>query len=211
MLIDAHTHHASVLPNIKKIVNGIDTFGVHPWELKTPFSRKDFLTHWDELIKNKNFNMTNFLAVGECGLDRRRKEIPSIEDQLWVLKLHFDLAKINKKPLILHCVRANADLIGFIKQQKFDGNILIHDFCGNKFEIDSFFNERCYFGVGCRILKEKNNLVDIPLKRILLETDDQTIFSIEQIYGRAAQLLNFEVNELEKIAEENYYEFLTIK
>ena len=72
MLVDIHTH--TIKQNLCFVV-GEHSLGIHPWELTLPFSEAIYFQKFLEL-KNK-FN-SRILAIGECGLDRRRLEIVDI-------------------------------------------------------------------------------------------------------------------------------------
>ncbi|MNF09965.1 hypothetical protein D3C80_2107680 [compost metagenome] len=51
-------------------------------------------------------------------------------------------------------------------------------------------------------------LKQVPPERIFLETDDKTDISIEDIYKRAAELLNFPLDALILQLEKNYQNIL---
>ena len=89
MYIDFHTHHVPQSRDVVAVVDGRDTWGIHPWRATEEFSVPD---------------LTGKIAIGECGLDaccgidlRLQKE---------VLTLHVALADATARVLILHCVKA---------------------------------------------------------------------------------------------------------
>jgi TatD DNase family protein len=201
MLVDIHTHHAAFKKNLSFVV-GVHSLGIHPWELTTQFSEAIYFQKFLEL-KNK-FN-SNILAIGECGLDRRRQGIVDINLQEKVLGWQMDWAILVQRPLIIHCVKAYADLLKILKARKFSGRILIHDFSGNFTTAQSLLKFDCYFSFGKSLFNNKlaaaSVLKSLPKEKIFLETDDQLDFSIGDIYQKAGFYLGLD----EKKCEELFY------
>ncbi|MNS33988.1 hypothetical protein D3C72_661100 [compost metagenome] len=67
-----------------------------------------------------------------------------------------------------------------------------------------------YLSFGHSLLREGYGamLKQVPPERIFLETDDKTDISIEDIYKRAAELLNFPLDALILQLEKNYQNIL---
>jgi TatD DNase family protein len=167
MLINIHTHIRTYQENQLEIVDGEDTIGVHPWKL-------------GELPINKKNNET-CLMVGETGLDRSEKYRQSIKDQEISLRIHLETAKHFNIPIVLHCVRAHSDLLHILKEMKFQGKVLLHDFSGNAQEVKAYLKFDVYFS-----FRRKFELLKIaPIDRVFLETDDQIKFSLHDIYEQA--------------------------
>ncbi|NOT78363.1 MAG: TatD family hydrolase [Bacteriovoracaceae bacterium] len=200
MFIDVHAYHLSAA---LQILVGIDTIAIHPWELKSPFDQLAFDNNWIDVCK-KSYHM---LAIGECGLDRAHENIVDIDTQKEVLKKHFELANERSLPIIIHSVRAYSDLLGMLKRKPFKNNILLHAFGGNDYEVQELLKYPVYFSYGARLLKNPLTISIIPIDRLLLETGDQTEISIEQIYSKAAELLNISIPELQKIIKKNFLTF----
>lgn len=202
MYIDAHTHNTAAKTH-PRIIVGIHTFGIHPWELLTSFSRNNFDESWQRFKDKKNY-----YVVGECGLDRAREGLASIEDQKHVLIKHLELAEEKKKPIVLHTVRAFSDLLGILKKMKFTQHIMLHDFSGNEVEMKELLKYPVFFSYGSRIFKNNQMLKLTPRECLLFETDDQTEFSIEDIYKKASESLECNMEELQAIVEKNFLRFL---
>ena len=193
MLIDIHTHQMqSQKSNQLAFLVGTHSLGIHPWELTLPFTLAD--TYQKFNVLKKTFS-PNILAIGECGLDRRHEGIATLEKvQLELLRWHLDWALEVKRPVIIHCVRAYSDLLMILKEKKYKGKILLHDFAGNVIEAKSFLDFDCYFSYGARLFhpdsKSRETFIELPRERMFFETDDQEDFSIEEIYQEGCELLN---------------------
>lgn len=198
MYIDTHAHHKS---NFTQVLVGTHTLAVHPWELVMPFSRDEFDKKWQSL----KVSNTNAIAIGECGLDRVHEKIATIDDQVYVLMKHLELAQERELPVIIHCVRAYSDLLHILKRAKLKKPVILHAFGGNAHEMGELLKYDTYFSYGARLFKNDQMIKITPPERILLETGDQTEKSIKDIYKKAAESLNKEEDVLE---EELYQNFL---
>ena len=205
MHYNIHTHHFSNNSEIVELVNQypneVDTklpnftVGIHPWYLNEN-------TLLDDLAVIENSIMlTNFKAVGECGLDKRIET--SIEIQKKILIPQLLLAEKYKKPVILHCVAAYQEIIEIKNELKLTIPMVIHGFSKNSQVAESLVKNGFYLSFGKYLLQNpelENVLKTIPFNQLFLETDmiDQTIF---EVYSKAERVLNI---DLKPIIEENY-------
>lgn len=207
MLIDIHTHHKNEKDHLV-LIDGEHCLGIHPWELQSPFNEEEVLLKFE---KFKSLSMPSLLGIGECGIDRRRKGIASIADQKKVLIWHMHWALKEKLPLIVHCVKAYSDLLQLLFETKYPGKILIHDFRGNRAEVDALLSYDIYFSFGKSLFQEDQKMANLfkqmPKKRLFLETDDQRGFSLEDIYQKSADLFEMEMGECEEIFLQNLQRF----
>lgn len=199
MKIDSHTHSVGVHP---ALVMGKQALGIHPWELQKTVSLQAIRKRLDQLM---DIN-PQLMAIGECGLDRSRADLVSMQEQLTVLEWHFNEARKKNLPLIIHCVRAHSDLVGLLKKNKIQQTIMLHDFNGNEFQIREYLKFDVYFSLGKRGLK---NIEKVPFDRLLLETDDQIEMSLELLYTKASMVLGVSMDQLEKQIEENFLRFFS--
>jgi len=205
MHYNIHTHHFSNNSEIVELVNQYPneintelpnfTVGIHPWYL----NENTFLD--DLAVIENTIQLTNFKAVGECGLDKRIET--SIEIQKKILIPQLLLAEKYKKPVILHCVAAYQEIIEIRKELKLTIPMVIHGFSKNSQVAESLIKNGFYLSFGKYLLQNpelENVLKTIPLNQFFLETDmiDQTIF---EVYSKAERVLNI---NLEPIIEENY-------
>ena len=204
LYIDIHTHQKANDSTIAVVV-GKHVLGLHPWDLSHDLTLDQLRQRFD-LLQNKGM-----LAVGECGLDRKRAGIHLIEDQIQVFSWHIELAQKLHKPLIVHCVHAQSDLLAVLKKYKFSGTILLHDLSGNAQSLEQFKNYNAYFSFGARLFKEDKKREEflklVPLHKLFLETDDQSQYSIEEIYQKASELLNISQTDFCNQIEKNLKNF----
>jgi TatD DNase family protein len=208
--IDIHTHRTEIedhtfsifnitLPNIEIPENRYISMGWHPWFIE-PYDLFQIRNWLEEVAPYQNV-----LAIGECGLDRSIN-IP-IEKQSEVFRVHLSVAKMVEKPLIIHCVRAYSDLLEIFKKEKYTGKFIFHNFSGNQKQIDSFLKFDTYFSLSkqqmIRKLNLNKSLVQIPPERIFLETDD-SVFSIQETYSLASELLNIPLIDLKSAIKCNF-------
>ncbi len=207
MLIDIHKHKKSNSGNLEFIVE-MFSVGIHPWDLNSLEDLEHFKIKFNQ---KKNQLPQNFLAVGECGLDRRRVGIVNIAFQLEVLKWHLLWALEIQRPIIIHCVRAESDILQLLKELNYQGIILFHDFAGNEQILKNLLKFKSYFSYGPGLLKDscqkQLSLKSTPLDRLFFETDDQADISIEQIYQKGSSILNLNPLELEKQIQLNLFSF----
>ena len=211
MLVDIHSHNHNV-QNFKhfRFIVEKNAVGIHPWEL---LNTVNLISVKEKMNKLKEKVNSAIMAIGECGLDRRKKGLLLIEDQITVLTWHLDWALEVKKPIIIHCVHAYSDLIKILKTKKYKGKILIHDFSGNIKEAQTLLTFDCYFSFGYRLFNQYSKTAGIfknlPTEKIFLETDDQKEFTIEDIYQKAMLLLGSDQVNLEVLFEKNLKSFFS--
>jgi len=201
MYIDAHTHQKN--PSTIALIMGKHASGIHPWNVLAPFNLVSLKKNFTEISKERMF------AIGECGLDRAREGLATIEEQSEVLEWHFNLARKSKRPLIFHCVRAHSDLIGILKKHRWQAPFMLHDFSGNEKQITEYLKYQAFFSLGKRILIDHSLLKQIPIERLLLETDDQVEVGIEMLYKEAAAVLNMPLSEFEEQLKKNFLTFFS--
>lgn len=194
--INTHTHVSNTSHGIYNVIIGKDNIpssfysaGIHPWYISEPDIQFQILS---ELVKDQKC-----LAIGECGLDKLCSTPFAL--QVEVFKNQIELAEKLHKPLIIHCVKAFDELLKIKLAFKTDIPWLIHGF-NQKTEIaKQLQTQGFYFSLGKALLNPESNaskwLKEIPIERLLLETDEAVI-SIEQIYQAAASTLNLAESEL---------------
>ncbi len=204
LLIDSHAYHLEKgNPELLQVMVGIETWGIHPWDLHLPFNRSSF----DKIFLQRKNDAQKALAIGECGLDRVHENIASLEDQVYVLEKQIKLADELQVPTIIHSVRTYSDLLGLFKKIRPKYPMLLHAYGGNEFEMNELLKYPCFFSFGARLFHNTNMIKKIPRDRILLETGDQTEHRIGQIYEYAQEALFLEENELKKLILKNFLSF----
>lgn len=160
------------------------------------------------------------VGIGETGLDYLRVEEPDRrERQKYWFKRFIGSAAELQKPLVIHCRGEGAydDLYEILYQSKVHKKIacpgVIHCFSGNVEDAKKLLELNFFFGIGGLFLRGeqeglKEAIQNIPLHRILLETDcpylipdglpgkRNTSLNLTYIVTQLAELLNVEEREI---------------
>lgn len=130
-----------------------------------------------EYYKNLSLD-PKVVAIGECGLDYYRLTVDTKEKQKEILMRQIALAGEVKKPLMIHCREAFANLIGIFKENKAmlspRNPGVIHFFSGTKEDAKKLLDLGFSFSFGgvLTFARDYDEVVKYtPLDRILLETD----------------------------------------
>ena len=189
--------------------------GIHPCDCKT--SWKDDFLKIKELIQNKKDN--KIVAIGETGLDFYHKPYDK-QRQQDAFNAHIELALENDLPVVIHVRDSAKDILDVLKPYKNKLNGVIHCFMQDKNFADKVLDWGFYLGINAPITYPKNEwfrdlIVELPLDRILLETDapflppqelrgKQNLPSYIPIFAKVlADLKNIDLLELEKITTNN--------
>lgn len=155
------------------------TVGIHPHHADSLTSLLQTESLLTELV-----NSPKVVAIGETGLDyyQYRNSPPLSKEQkdkqLELFKLHLKIASQFKLPVIIHCRRAQEDLLnilsGFLKSHYLTG--VFHCFDGTKDYLDTVLSLGFSVGFDGNITYPENEhlrrLVKLtPLDRLLVETD----------------------------------------
>ena len=186
--IDFHTHQVPVSKNVIAIVEGRDTWGIHPWKADETFVVPD---------------LSAKLAIGECGLDGLRG--PSMEVQESVFLEQIRLSEELGKPLIIHCVKAFDRLLQLRKELNPKQSWMFHGFRGKPQQLRSLLDAGFFVSFGFQHNEESLRIC--PIDRLLLETDDDEFHPIDEIYNNVARKRELEVTSLVKQMTENYRAF----
>ena len=197
LYIDFHTHHLPTENGVVAVVDGRDTWGIHPWQVGQSPLPKD-------LEEASEVDWETLLAVGECGLDALRGA--SMERQEEVFLQHIALSERLGKPLIVHCVKALDRLLRLRREQKPTMPWMLHGFRGKPQQLRSLLDAGFYIGFGFRHNAESLRLC--PAERLLLESDDQPQ-SITLLYRKVAEERGIEVADLCDEMGKNYRKFFS--
>ena len=186
--IDFHTHQAPSERDVVAIVDGRETWGIHPWKADEEFAVPD---------------LSGKLAIGECGLDGLRG--PSMELQEKVFLQQVALSEELKKPLIIHCVKAIDRLLSLRKELKPSQLWVFHGFRGKPQQLRSLLDAGFFVGFG--FAHNEESLRACPIDRMLLETDADEGQHICKLYNNVADKRGLEVTSLCEMMVENYRAF----
>ncbi|TPQ26416.1 TatD family hydrolase [Methylomonas koyamae] len=176
------------------------SIGIHPWFI----ARQPLEQSWQKL--QALCIDPQVIAIGECGLDRCT-DAP-LTTQSKIFSWQIELSERLGKPLIVHCVRAFAELLGLRKAFKPAQPWIIHGFSGKPALAQQLIKPGCYLSFGKALLKPDSRasqtLPTIPLDRLFLETDAADDISIAQIYAAAAKILGLDVGALSAELHRNF-------
>lgn len=172
------------------------TYGIHPWCVENA-------PHFDVL---KRLLQTNRLAaIGETGIDRLHKE--TLPLQFECFEKHILLSEQYQKPLIIHNVKATADILRFQKKHHPKQVWIIHGFNGSTEEARQLTSNGIFLSVGESIFypnrKISQSIQSIPLDYLFFETDISEK-TIQQIYEKASELLNLPLERLKQQIFSNF-------
>ena len=185
--IDFHTHSRAVPADTIAVVDGLDTWGIHPW-------------HADEACIVPD--LSKILAVGECGLDGLYG--PPIEVQQQTLRKMVALGEAYGKPLIIHCVKKLDTLLHLSHELKHTMPWMLHGFRGKPQQLHSLLSAGFYISFGFCYNKESLRLC--PPKYLMLETDNDAR-PISLLYRSVADTLGISLPSLCTQMAENYHTF----
>jgi len=207
MLYNLHTHSPSGASGVIEVVNrypyeAIDipyfSTGIHPWYISRQ-NEEEHLT----IIENR-LQLSNCLALGECGLDKRI-EMP-LTQQADIFEKQLLLAKKYQKPIILHLVAAYQELIDITKRTQPGVPMIIHGFSKNIQIARQLLDNGYYLSFGKYLLRNPELsavAAQVPQDRFFLETD--TIEEgIGDVYAKAAEARGTDIDDLKNIISINF-------
>jgi TatD DNase family protein len=150
----------------------------------------------DLQIIEEKLKLSECLALGECGLDKRI-DVP-MQLQIEVFEKQIALAEKYQKPLVLHLVAAFDELIEIKKRLNISVPIIIHGFSKSEQLAKQLINNGFYLSFGKYLLRNSEMetvFKSIPNDKFFLETDtiEETL---EEVYQKAALCKNISVEEL---------------
>ena len=149
--------------------------GLHPEEVKADW--KEVLERIKISLTSNHSPLTSIISIGEVGLDfywSREFE----EAQIQAFEEQVKLALEYKLPLMIHCRKAQNEMVTILKKYKDDlSGGVFHCFTGNALEAQELLQfEGFALGIGGVLTFKKSKLPEtlaevVPLERIVLETD----------------------------------------
>lgn len=200
---DIHTHQPSIHPEDIAIVNTIVkeecdlslserwcSAGIHPWYI---YNVREQLSNLESIT-----SAPSVVAIGEAGLDKLAEASPDI--QLDAFLQQASLAEKINKPLIIHCVKAWAELIAARKTIKPHTPWIIHGFRGNGELAKQLIAQGFHLSFGQYFNPEA---LSVAWRDCLFaETDDKEI-DIRTVYRQLASSLQIPLEEFTMAIEKN--------
>lgn len=201
-----HTHQPSAHPEDIAIVNTVVkaecdlslsarwcSVGIHPWYI---YNVREQLSCLETILSSPSV-----VAVGEAGLDKLAETSPDI--QLDTFLQQASLAEKTNKPLIIHCVKAWAELIVARKTIKPHTPWIIHGFRGNGQLAQQLIAQGFHLSFG-----EYFNPAALSAawpNRLFAETDDKEI-DIRTVYRQLASSLQIPLEEFAIAIQKNVHQ-----
>jgi TatD DNase family protein len=155
------------------------SFGLHPWWVARQLNNglSEALIKLDQELPEAD-------ALGELGLDYGAKLPPETHAlQRQAFEHQLALAQRHQKPLILHIVRAHSEALDILKKNPPPyGRMMVHSYSGSREQVREYLKLGCFLSVSGAVTHPRfetlrKAVLDIPLERLLVETDcpDQPI------------------------------------
>lgn len=206
--IDIHTHHykkneqvfaiQGLLPEHHSAIPAFPavSMGIHPWYVET----------WEEKLGIIITNVNNLKCIGEVGLDKACTTPFEVQETILIEQLK--LANEYNKPVIIHCVKAYAELIQIKKHEFKDQVWIFHGYSSSLEMANQLMKLNCYLSYGKNLLIEGSKVQqvfkEIPLDLIFFETDNEPDLSIKEVYKVGSVIKQIEINDLKNRIFNNF-------
>lgn len=208
MLIDIHTHNNKAEPDVFRLYSTSDwksvlntrfvscqgvglSLGVHPWDA---FSLKDV----DKEAISRVLHLSEVMMVGEIGLDKVCHVPLNVQQSMFQFQL--EVADSSKKPVVLHVVKAMAEVLAMRKTVKNIPAWILHGFRGGQQEAAQYLSAGFHLSFGK--YHNETSLRLCPADRLFLETDENG--DIQTLYEVAASVRGISFEALESSIEQNF-------
>lgn len=166
-----------VIAGADKNINVFAAIGVHPWFVG------ELGAGWDAQMRELLARNPGVM-IGEIGLDKHK---PDMDTQINVFSCQMDLAVEMGRGVHVHCVGAWDKMFAVLKKYKSQQPlfILFHRFSGNAADVARLVADyNAYFSFsGTRRI-----IADVPLDRILVETDSNNPTGIIRVAEQIAAI-----------------------
>lgn len=211
------------IDDVIKLVNRYDNvygmLGVHPTEVK------DWTDDLADKIREYSKN-PKIVAIGEIGLDYYwDKSFNDLQKEIFIKQIK--LANELNLPISIHDREAHKDTFDILKEHNKNSKIVMHCFSGSVEFANECIKEGMYIALGGVVtfknaVKMKEVAINIPLDRLLLETDAPYLTPVpfrgkenqpaytKYVAEEIAKLRNTTVDEINKATTQNTFEVFGI-
>lgn len=211
------------IDDVIKLVNRYDNvygmLGVHPTEVK------DWTDDLADKIREYSKN-PKIVAIGEIGLDYYwDKSFNDLQKEIFIKQIK--LANELNLPISIHDREAHKDTFDILKAHNKNSKIVMHCFSGSVEFANECIKEGMYIALGGVVtfknaVKMKEVAINIPLDRLLLETDAPYLTPVpfrgkenqpaytKYVAEEIAKLRNITVDEINKATTQNTFEVFGI-
>ena len=192
------------------------TVSIHPIYIKE-VSEKEKDRFIDRIIENKD----KIVGIGETGLDYFWvKERDWREKQKELFKELIELALKLKKPLVIHAREAYEDVVKILEDLVPNYRVDLHMFGENKL-VPRVLENGWFVSMNTIVLRSKKHkkvVRDMPLERLMLETDApwlgfgkrNTPLAIKQVAEKIAEVKKLDFEKVWQKCGENAVEFFRL-
>jgi TatD DNase family protein len=171
-------------PRAKELAEKHNLFwaaGLHPWWIQSYLAQQQLDLAIQNLLEYFELSVGDprCVALGECGLDASLEL--SMPDQQVLFGVQVEQAQAKQLPLIIHSVKAHAQVLAVLKEKKSNSpqlklNGVIHAFSGSYEQAKAYWDLGFYLGIGGvlsyeRAQKTRRSVAAMPLEALVLETD----------------------------------------
>lgn len=202
--IDIHTHHTPIdgqgVVNFrlgKESAVPLSPFsaGIHPWDAAPDYPT--LLGRLQEALAHPHC-----VALGEVGLDKAC----GVNWGVQVDALTRQLSLAQHRPIIVHCVRAQSEMVEILGQHKELQSVIFHGFIGSKEQAGELTKRGYHLSFGFGALASPRTIEALricPEESLFLETDTSTR-PIEELYRLVAEIRGIEIKRLKEIIDNNF-------
>ncbi|HEY5510331.1 MAG TPA: TatD family hydrolase [Prolixibacteraceae bacterium] len=213
--VDLHTHRKTQWGQVVSVNNLMlnettdlpshpFSAGLHPWHADQ-LSLETLSARLNECLVSPDL-----VAIGETGLDKVCKTPMDLQKDVFEFQLK--IASENRKPVIIHCVKAWDELIEISSNYK--SIKILHGYNGGIQLTERLLKLGFCFSIGKAILNSGSKVFSavnlIPHTSLFCETDIAEI-SIIQIYKILCGVLQLQDEDLRKIMFDNYTRIMSAK
>lgn len=146
--------------------------GLHPWNLK--------ISEMDHNLEFIEANIDEIVAIGEIGLDYHKKVRERAEKDLQkcALKELLKIARTYKKPVIIHSRYAWRDSLNLVEEAQLE-KVVFHWYTGPSSVLRDIVSQGYFISATPAVEyheEHRRAVKEIPLERLLLETDSPVIY-----------------------------------
>ena len=176
----------------------VPAFGIHPWYLNT-------------VSKGWKKNLESYLRkfpiawIGECGLDFLKAPVMGQQE---IFETQIALAEEFARPLVVHALKAEAQLLALIPQ--LPKRTVFHSFGGSLPFLDKALKAGVYISLSAAVLRRKNGIEIIkavPAERLLTETDAPYLSTYDDFENLLAGIAKIKEISLEALVAQVCHNF----
>lgn len=176
------------------------TIGIHPWsadQIDTGKALAEIRLHVQH---------SHCVGIGEIGLDYCTSIPHSLQKEIFIRQIA--IAEQSNLPIVIHCVKAWADLLDIHKRLQITIPCIVHGFRGKPELASQLIKKNFYLSFGTRFNAE--SLKKCPDNRLFFETDEDEQ-PVRLLYEKAAEIRMHSTEYLRELCWRNFHSIKTDK